>query len=374
MDREGLQKYLHDIYYDPVRGYTGVESIYRRTLSDGKSVSRYRIRKFLQNQDSYSLQRGVRRKFKRSRVIVAGIDDQWEIDLLDVAHTMKFNNGVRFLLMIIDIFSKYLWVVPLKNKLGKTVADAMESILKKGRVPTKIRSDRGGEFTGSFFKKLMLKYNINHFFTNNETKACIIERLNRTFRNVMHRYFTATSSYEYLKVLPKLTENYNSRAHRTLGFIAPSEVNKSNELQLWRLMYLKKSPVTTKKLQPRKPKPKKYVFKIGALVRISHLKWAFQRDYMQKWSTEVFKVSGRYFRDEIPVYKLQDLMGDDVLGTFYNSELQRITDKNNESLWKIEKILRTRKKRGIGIQCLIRWSGFPKKFDSWIDKKEIKET
>ena len=124
-----------------MHGFTGVEYIYKRTLTDGKSVSRYRIRKKIQNQDSYSLQKGVRRKFKRSRVIVAGIDDQWDIDLMDVSSTLKFNNNVRFLLMVIDIFSKYL------------VTDALEKVLKKGRIPTSIRSDRGGEFSNSLFQK-----------------------------------------------------------------------------------------------------------------------------------------------------------------------------------------------------------------------------
>lgn len=227
-----------------------------------------------------------------------------------------------------------------------------------------MRSDRGSEMINSDVKKLMKRYHINHFYTNNEHHACHAERVIKTFRNLLHRYFTASGTYNYLPVLQKLVKNYNSTPHKSLGYTAPRSVNKSNERHFWKLMYL------TKKTDPTKKQPIRYKFKIGSLVRITHLKWAFERDYHAHFSIELFKVNGRYIRDSIPVYKLVDLAGDAVLGTFYNSELQRVTGIDENSNWKVEKILNERK-TSKGVICLIRWQGYPKKFDSWVNKREI---
>ena len=108
--------------------------------------SKYRIRKWLQKEDAFSLQRESRKPVKRSRIVVAGIDDQWSADLMDMVKFATSNQGVRFILVVIDVFSKYLWLRPLKDKKGPSIVEAFESIFKEGRKPERIRMDKGQEF------------------------------------------------------------------------------------------------------------------------------------------------------------------------------------------------------------------------------------
>jgi transposase InsO family protein len=108
------------------------------------------------------------------------IDQQWQMDLADMQSMQKFNDGYRYLLVCIDVFSKYAWVVPLKNKTGPTLVEAFKVILTSGRKPEKIMTDQGTEFLNKHFRALMKEEDIELYNTYNETKASIVERLIRT--------------------------------------------------------------------------------------------------------------------------------------------------------------------------------------------------
>jgi hypothetical protein len=116
-----MDDYLPSIYYHPKRsgGFGGVGRLYQDVKKEGKfKISRKEIKAWLMKQDAYTLHKPMRRHFKRNRVIVGGIDQQWKMDLADMQSMQKFNDGYRYLLVCIDVFSKYAWVVPLKNKAG----------------------------------------------------------------------------------------------------------------------------------------------------------------------------------------------------------------------------------------------------------------
>ena len=139
------EDYLAKIYNDPAnaRSFSGPEKLYWYVRKEGKYVlGKYKIRKLLQRQDAYSLQKGVRRRFKRNKVITFCIDDRWDVDLMDISKYAKENNGVSFILVVIDIFFKYLWMRPLK---GQNVTAAFQDIPQEGRHPTRLRSDKGQE-------------------------------------------------------------------------------------------------------------------------------------------------------------------------------------------------------------------------------------
>jgi hypothetical protein len=97
------------------------------------SIGKYTVRKWLQNQNDYSLQKPVRQTFKKTRVVVSGIDNQFDADIADVSNIVKENDDVKKLLFVLDIFSKYLWVEPLKNKTTKEVVKGFQHIFDKGR-------------------------------------------------------------------------------------------------------------------------------------------------------------------------------------------------------------------------------------------------
>ena len=229
----------------------------------------------------------------------------------------------------------------LKVKKAKDILEAFDKILQEGASPNTIYYDAGGEFNNSTFQKYLRSKNIKFFTTRNqETKGAITERTIRTFRNMMFRMFRHTRSYRFADVLQKLVISYNSTPHKALpNGLAPKQVTKENEAEIWDKMYNILTEDKTVNL-----KPTKYNFEIGDIVRLSHAKYTFQRDYQQKWTGELFKVSERNINHNIQIYNVIDYLNDPVLGTFYSEELLKVTNKSGEDvLWIIEKIIRKRK-------------------------------
>jgi transposase InsO family protein len=146
---------------------------------------------------------------------VYGIDHQWQADLVDLGKSASYNKGFKYLLTCIDVLSRYAWIVPLKNKTGKTLKEAFQVIFKSGRQPIRLQTDKGTEFTNRVFQKF-LKENDVHFFTtyNEETKASIVERFNRTLKTKMWKYFTHRETIIYIDVLSEMVESYGAPKYR----------------------------------------------------------------------------------------------------------------------------------------------------------------
>lgn len=364
------EDYLAKIYYDPVNAgsFSGPEKLYRFVRQEGKYVlSKYKIRKWLQRQEAYSLQRGVRRPFKKNKVMALGIDDQWDVDLMDMSKYRKENDGIAFILIVIDIFSKFLWMQPLKDKKGESVTAAFKNILREGRHPTRIRSDKGQEFRSRAFNAILNEENIDHLYAQNtEVKANYAERVIKTIKTKMYRYITYKQSYRYVDKLQDFARNYNATYHRTIG-MAPVKVSKDKQTDLWWKMYWpKRTPVISKTKRVQKP----YKFKVGDHVRISHLRNIFSREYDEKWSGEIFIVSERQLRGGLPIYRLKDYLNEEIKGTFYQAELQKV-DVRKDDEFKVEKILQSRG-RGPNKQYLIKWLHWPSKFNSWVNANDVK--
>jgi transposase InsO family protein len=140
-----------------------------------KGYTKKEVREWLQSQDTYTLHIPTRRRFTRRRIVVYGNDHQRQADLVDLAKLSSYNKGFKYLLTCIDVLSRYAWVVPLKDKTGKTLKDAFQVIFKSVRCPIRLQTDRGTEFTNRIFQKFLKEHDV-HFFTtyNEETKASIV--------------------------------------------------------------------------------------------------------------------------------------------------------------------------------------------------------
>ena len=186
-----------ELYFDsksPV-AFTGLVPLYREAKKTIPSLTLAGVREWLRENETYTLHKPVRYNFKRNRVYVNGIDDQWQADLVDVSSLSRFNKGNKFLLTCIDVFSKYAWVIPLRNKTSASLVDAFQSILDTGRSPDKLQTDKGTEFLNAPFQHLLEKHEIKFFTTNSELKASVIERFNRTLKTRMWKYFTANRGH-----------------------------------------------------------------------------------------------------------------------------------------------------------------------------------
>ena len=133
-----------------------------------------------ENNLSYSLHKPSRRNFKRNKIYAPEIDSLWEADLAFVQDVAKVNDGVNYLLVVINVFSKFLWVRPMKNKTACSLVQAFDSILSEKRKPEKLRTDKGTEFINESFQQYLKKQGIQFYMATNEPKAAVVERVNGT--------------------------------------------------------------------------------------------------------------------------------------------------------------------------------------------------
>ena len=172
------EKYLKSIYFDPSHpaSFGGPDRLYKIVKKEGKyTISHSQIKKWIQKQESYSRNKGVKRNFQRGRVIVAGIDDQFDADLASLIYYADDNDGYKYLLVVIDIFSRYGWVQPLKDKTAKEIVSAFDKILKEGHIPKRLRTDAAKDFTSERFQNYVESKNITHFVTHSEKQANYVE-------------------------------------------------------------------------------------------------------------------------------------------------------------------------------------------------------
>ena len=148
----------------------------------------------MKDQEAYSLHKPVRYKFPRNKIVVSGRDVQWDADLADMQDVKEANDGVAYLLVVIDLFSRYAWVRPLKTKSAKDVKVAFESIFEgTTRKPQKLRTDQGKEFNNHVLKKYLEDTGIKYFTSQNEGKANYSERLIKTIKGKIIRFLTHTN-------------------------------------------------------------------------------------------------------------------------------------------------------------------------------------
>ena len=171
-------------YYDAKRAdsYGSARGLTRQT---GIKI----VGDFLANQDAYTLLRNVWRRVKRPKTYVLGINHLWQIDLIDLSSLTRYNDGYRYVLTCIDVFSKYGRISLLRTKMGTAVRDAVEKMILDTR-PVYFQSNKGTEFLNASFQKLLKDGNIKHYTSENEDIKCaVVEWWNRTLMTRMHRYF-----------------------------------------------------------------------------------------------------------------------------------------------------------------------------------------
>jgi hypothetical protein len=283
--------------------------------------------------------------FRKRTVYVSGIDEIWAADLVDMQSFAKDNDGVRYLLTVIDVFSKYGWIVPLNDKSGKSTAAGFMKIFTSGRKPGKVWVDKGREFYNKDVKKLVELYS-----TENEEKSCVVERWNRTMREKMFKYFTANSTRRYIDVLNEMVNSYNNTRHSSIKMTPAKASLKANEKTVWMNLF---GNEIHKAIKPK--------FSIGDKVRITKKKNIFEKGYTPRWTEEIFTISTIQYTDP-PTYKITDANDEEIQGSFYEQELQ----KSTQEIFRIEKIIRK-----LGNKSLVKWSGYSDSFNSWVDNDAL---
>ena len=300
---------------------------------------------------SNELNKPVINKFERKKIIVNHIDEIHSCDLVDMQKYSRVNKGYKYIFTNIDIFSKYSWSFPLKTKTIKEIKSCFQKIFNE-RKPKYIWSDQ----ESAFFSKEMLQFfkdnNVKIYYTHSHLKAVIIERFNRSLRELMMKSFVKNNNTVWYNILPDLINTYNNRYHQTIK-MKPKNVNKLNEKHI-------KNTVYNHDITNKKPK-----FKVNDLVRISLKRRAlFDKSTGNiKWSEQLYKIY-KINKSNVITYQLKDMNDGIIKGQFYTRELQ--LTKNTTGEYIIEKILKTNKDK-----IYVKWRGYDSSFNSWINKNTV---
>ena len=290
-------------------------------------------------------------KFPRQKVIVNHINEIHSTDLVDMTQYSKMNKGYKYIFTNIDVFSKIAYAFPLKSKKIQDIKPCFEKIFEKNK-PKYIWSDKEPAFLSKEMQQFFKNNNVKIYHTNSHLKSVIIERFNRSLRELMMKEFVKNNNTVWYNILPKLIKIYNNRYHSTIK-MKPTQVNKSNEKNIKENIY------TYNKIN-KNPK-----FKIGDLVRISlKTRKIFDKPSSNiKWSEELFKIHS-INKSNVITYKIKDLNDEIIDGIFYEKELQKT--KNTSEVYIIEKIIRRNKNK-----YFVKWRNYSNEFNSWIDKDDI---
>ena len=197
------------------------------------------VERWLSTQYAYTLHKPVRRHFKRRCVVVAGPNQQWQADLVDMSRLKASNDGTTFLLTVIDVFSKRAWCIPLKSKSAASLVAAFRQLPNdvNNNRPTTLQTDKGSEFLNRPLQRLLKEYGVHHFATHNEeTNASIVERFNRSLKTRIWRYVTKKQTIRYVDAIQDFVRSYNNSYHHSIG-MAPSAVNGANQGTVWQRLY-----------------------------------------------------------------------------------------------------------------------------------------
>ena len=346
---------MHRVYYEPdsPASFGGV----KRLVNAEKNKDVKKVKTWLSKQDTYTLHKPVRYRFPRRRTIVYGAKEQFQCDLIDVQKLRKDNDGNGYILTCIDVFTKMGYARPIKNKTSTSIIPAFKSIFKASGRPKRLQTDKGTEFLNGVTQQYFKNNGIHHFTSQNESiKAAVCERWNRTLLNRLFRAFTFKQNRRYIDILPKLVSSYNRSYHRSIKR-RPVDVNSQNAEDVWQALYGKPYAYKTNRL------------KVGDRVRISKAKRLFKKGYLPSWSGELFTIN-RVLKTNPVTFNIKDDAGEELIGAFYQEELQKVGEK---TVYEIERIIRERKTTKGRWEVFVKWKDYPASFNSWIFKSSIQK-
>jgi Integrase core domain len=357
-DDEANAETLKNIYYNlkNPEAYSTVERLFRATA--GK-IPREKITEWLGSQLAFTLHKPKRINFKRNHYNLDNINQQWQADLLDLQSLSRENDGFKYILLVIDAFSRVVRVRPLKTKSAIEVLNAFKSIVcEVGRHPLFLVTDRGKEFFNNLLTKYLQELHTVHYAPSDDKfKAAFAERAIRSYKDVLFKILTATLKLRYIDHIQDIANLLNSRS---IG-MPPNSVNATNIYAVWKYMrnHRDDKRVATTKLAN---------VKVDDYVRLAKNKSAMDKGFLPNWTDEIFKVVKTLPRKRV-VHELEDAEGKQLEGTFYDAELQKVT-KNNETLYRVDKVLKKRRYRGIR-EVFVSWFGYNKTHNCWIPEEDL---
>lgn len=324
------------------------------------------LKKTLSGIDAYTRHKEPKPVKKYNPVVVRYRLQLLQLDLLNVDDFEDENDGVKYLLMIVDTFSRKAWCLPLRNKEAPSVLAAFGEFLER-TLPANLRDkvervlcDRGKEFNNGEFKSLLREHGIELSHPNRH--APHVERLNKSFQRILYAYMTERRTRRYLDKLPSLLASYNGRPHSAHGLSPEDAFKKINARRVNYALAAKQE----EQLESRKGRPR---FRVGDYVRMRERGKAFDRSYKPTHRQELYRIHA-VLSGPLPetMYKLSGLRGEIVAGKFYANQLAAVTP--NERMFRVEKVEEERVRRGRR-EYLVKYLGYGKNYNAWIGEEEL---
>ena len=280
-----------------------------------------KITNFLRQNDVHGVYRRiVKKKFPRRKVIARFPFDVFMADLIEYPQYKNVNNGYCFILVMIDCFTKMLYAAPMKKKNKEWTSDAFESIFKNfDEYPINLVTDGGLEFFNAPVQKVFDSYGINHYKTPTRTKwkASVAERVIRTLKSRIEKYFKVKAKRRWIDILDQFVANYNSLPHSSHG-LPPQDVSSENREYVYKQLYPNRNITISCKL------------KVGDRVRKIREKTDFEKGYTENWSEEIYVITEQRQSQSVCWYILSDLKGDKLPGIFYYYQLNLVSRNDNQ--------------------------------------------
>ena len=332
------------------------------TVARHHNITVDRARRILQHEDAYNLHREYKRPRSFNPYYIRQRRKLVQADLIDIRNIEQHNDNTKFLLLLIDVFSRMVWLYPLRNKSAKTMKTTMENWINRlFRLPETIMTDKGTEFWNHQVRTLLRNNGITLQLATGTCKAAYAERANKTLQVLIYKYLTEHETLRYIDKLDDLVRSYNRRGHRSLEFMSPIEADRPrNRARVCEIAERRWS-----KVKRREP-----TLGLGQMVRVKTEAKAIsssRRAYAEQFKGEFFTIHRINRTLPIPMYYLRSLDTDELIdGAFYANELTRIRG----DVFKIDHVIRWRG-RGRNRQALVRWKYFGPRHDSWVAEADI---
>ena len=335
------------------------------------------MRKWLESQTTYALHRPAAKSYPRRQFVVDDIDTQWQADLSDLTWHKNVNRGYGWMMVVIDVLSRYLWIEPLKTKSGEETTRGYKAVINRAvdvghRPPLYLYVDKGKEFYNRNFKEYLNSFTPPTVLISGHdgtTKAAIAERVQLTIKRKLWKLFYETGSYNWVDSIQSIVDAYNNRRHGSIKR-PPNSVTREDADDIKKTLYGSRQSYLERFHESD------YKFNVGDVVRISKQKQLFRKGYLPQWTEEWFKIAARD-PGPPPYYRLEEYKegGDRVEGTFYEPELQQVTEREQkEGLFRIEHIIKRRtvtKGRRKVKEVLVKFQGWPDQYNHWIEEEGV---
>lgn len=256
-----------------------------------------KLLRYLRKNITHSLHKPARQHFPRRKIVTHYPGQIVQSDLIDMQKYSGSNSGYNFILVVIDCFSKKLYAEALKNKSAEETANALRKIFERITFPIQtLIFDEGLEYKNRHVNLLLTEYNVHSYHIKTKLKASSAERVNKTIKDKIWKYFTETGRKRWIDILPELVENYNKTYHRMIKR-SPNDVTWKNRKEVFKTMFPKIKSVVKCRLRE------------GDQVRIALNKDIFEKGFTVNWSDEIFTVISAFQKNGVCWYRLKDSKG-----------------------------------------------------------------